>query len=332
MITVTCAIIRNEENEVLIVQRGEATDHPFKWEFPGGKLAENETEEECIIREIKEELSMEVVIIGKLPLVEYDYGHKQIRLIPFICDTLDELPFLSEHIAFKWVMTGDLQSVDFSEADVFVAANYFERIKDDRKPEGQLAQDPPQADLISDAELQSMINNMISMKEADWIATSAIENPAIFRKLLDYSHSPDKKLAFHASWTLSKVCDKFPEIILPFLPQIIDSLGQIDNESTLRSFLRIISLADMGEINNSRHGLLADFCFSQLNSGFSAIAIKAYSMEILYKLSLIYHELASELSASIVILMEDGSAGITSRGRMILKKLAEIPISPKSSH
>ena len=331
MITVTCAIIRNEENEVLIVQRGEETDHPFKWEFPGGKLAENETEEECIIREIKEELSMEIVIVGKLPSVEYDYGHKQIRLIPFICDTLDELPFLSEHIAFRWVMAGEMKSVDFSEADVFVANNYFERIKTGHNHEDHIPQ-YPQSDSIDDTELQSMINNMISMKEADWIATSAIENPAIFRKLLDYSHSPDKKLAFHASWTLSKVCDKFPEIILPFLSQIVDSLGKIDNESTLRSFLRIISLTDMAEINTNRHGLLADFCFIQLNSGFSAVAVKAYSMEILYRLSLIYPELATELSASIVILMEDGSAGITSRGRMILKKLAEIPIGPKSSH
>jgi len=40
MISVTCAVIRNEDNEVLVVQRGEKTDHPFKWEFPGGKLAE----------------------------------------------------------------------------------------------------------------------------------------------------------------------------------------------------------------------------------------------------------------------------------------------------
>ena len=67
MIDVTCAIIRNEDDEVLIVQRGETTDHPFKWEFPGGKLHPDETEEECIIREIKEELSMEIVIVGKLP-------------------------------------------------------------------------------------------------------------------------------------------------------------------------------------------------------------------------------------------------------------------------
>ena len=331
MINVTCAVIRNEEDEILIVQRGEATDHPFKWEFPGGKLAPEETEEDCIIREIDEELSIEVVICGQLPEVEYDYGHKQIKLIPFICDTLDELPFLSEHLAFRWVTANDLLTVDFSEADVFVVNSYLERIKAENLYEEQTISQP--ADTLSDdADLQTMVNNMMSMKEAEWIAISAIENPAIFIKLYEYSHSPDKRLAFRASWTLSKVCDKFPELIYPYLSKIVESLNKIDNESTLRSFLRIISLSDLGKINSRQHGMLADYCFSSLKSGFSAIAVKAYSMDILYRLSLIYPELANELSASIRILMEDGSAGITARGSVILKKLAEIPIRPKSSH
>jgi 8-oxo-dGTP diphosphatase len=99
MIDVTCAVIRNEEDEVLVVQRGGKTDHPFRWEFPGGKLMKDETEEECVIREVKEELSMDVVICKRLNDVVHDYGVKKIRLIPFICDTLDDIPFLSEHIA-----------------------------------------------------------------------------------------------------------------------------------------------------------------------------------------------------------------------------------------
>jgi 8-oxo-dGTP diphosphatase len=329
MIAVTCAVIRNEDDEILVVRRGEATDHPFKWEFPGGKLTPEETEEECILREIEEELSMEIVICGKLTNVEYDYGHKQIRLIPFICDTLDEVPFLSEHVAYKWVKNKDLLSLDFSEADVFVAANYLERTiseKTDKEPFFTR----PDDGLKDDADLQTFINNMMSKKEAEWVATSAIENPAIFIKLIEYSGSADKKLAFRSSWTLTKVCDTIPELIYPYLPQIVENIGNIDNESTLRSFLRIISLSDPGKIDINQHGLLTNFCFGILNSGFSAIAVKAYSMEILYKLSLIYPELANELATSILVLLEDGSAGITARGRLILRKLAEIPIKPGS--
>jgi 8-oxo-dGTP diphosphatase len=327
MIDVTCAIIRNEEDEVLIVQRGSKTDHPFKWEFPGGKVSAGETPEECIIREIEEELAMEIVIVAKLPHVEHDYGFREIRLIPFICDTLEELPFLAEHIAYRWVQPHELASVDFSEADIGVAKNYLEQAgSENRVPQSAAGIGEPA--LTDDEELQSMINRMLSMKEAEWVAVSAIENPAIFRKLLEYSFSDDGRLAFRASWTLTKVCDKYPEIIYPHLNDLVEKLAKLDNESALRSFLRIISLSDIEKISDMNQGMLLDQCFSLLRSGFSAIAVKAYSMEILYKLALIYPELANELSTSIRILMEDGSAGITSRGKMVLKKLADIPIIP----
>jgi 8-oxo-dGTP diphosphatase len=330
MISVTCAVIRNEEDEVLVVQRGETTDHPLKWEFPGGKLATGETKEECIIREVDEELSMNIVICKKLPEVEYDYGHKKINLIPFICDTLDELPFLSEHLAYKWLPASDLKLVDFSEADVIVAENYLQSIGNENITKVEPIVETAQA-LSDDLDLQAMVNNLMSMKEAEWVATSAIENPAIFRRLFEYSKSSDKKLAFRASWTLTKVCDKFPDIIYPYLSQIVDILGSIDNESALRSFLRILSFSDTEKIDKHQHGILADFCFNMLKSGFSAIAIKAYSMEILYRLALIYPELGNELSACINMLQGEGSAGIKARGHMIMKKLAEIPLGSEST-
>lgn len=325
MIDVTCAVIRNEDNEILIVQRGEKTDHPFKWEFPGGKTTREETPEECIIREVSEELSMDIVICGNLLPVEYDYGHKQIRMIPFICDTLDELPLLAEHLAYRWLPPEDLINVDFSEADILVANQYVGSFKGDISHEDEVKSDKVQA-ALEDRELQTMINGMMSMQEADWVATSAVENPAIFLKLLEYSYTTDRKLAFRASWTLTKVCDKYPEMIYPYLSEIIETLPKFDNESVQRSFLRILSLSNLENLNGRHHGLLADYSFAALNSGLSAIAIKAYTMEILYKLSLIYPELANELASSIRILMEDGSAGIIAKGKAILKRITEIPL------
>ncbi len=322
MINVTCAIIRNEDCEVLVVQRGEQTDHPFKWEFPGGKIAPGESEEDCIIREISEELSIDIVICSRLEPIEYDYGIKQIFLIPFVCDTLNDLPLLSEHIAYKWLPLEKLAAVDYSEADLIVATEYLSVINgDSHPPEGVRAE---QHSDINDAELKSMINTMMSRQEAEWIATSAIDNPAIFNKLFEFSSSSDKKLAFRASWTLTKVCDKFPALMHPHLSKIIGMLEGIDNESSQRSFLRILSLADFKMIPQNLYGVLADHCFKSLNSGFSAIAIKAYSMEILYKLCVIYPELAHELYASVNILQGEASAGVKARGQLILKKLTDI--------
>lgn len=322
MIKVTCAIIRNDENEVLVVQRGEQSDHPLKWEFPGGKIKEGETEEECIIREIKEELLMEIVICGRLAPVGYDYGMKNIILIPFICDTLEELPVLTEHVDFKWIAAEGLNNVDFAEADLLVVSQYLD-IADKSTREKETGSETDQASEI-DNDLQEMINSMMSTQEAEWIATSAIDNPAIFLKLLEYSYKPERKLAFRASWTLSKVFDRYPDLIKPHLSGIVERLSSIDNESTQRSFLRILSLSDLNQFSVKHHGILADHCFKALSSGFSAIAIKAYSMEIIYRLALIYPELSNELAASINMLQGEGSAGIIARGRIILKKLSEI--------
>ena len=328
MIDVTCAIIRNEDNQILVVRRGESTDHPMKWEFPGGKQVPGETEEECIIREIHEELSIEIVICGRLPEVEHDYGHKKIRLIPFVCDTLDDMPFLTEHVAFKWIDIKDLMIPDYLEADIIVAKNYLDSIEDEKIRITKSNALPPDR-LSENTDLQQIVNNMMSMQEAEWVAASAIDNPAVINQLFEYSLSSDKRLAFRASWVLSKVCDRFPEIIYPYLEQIVENLNKLDNESALRSFLRIISLSDLEILNARQQGFLADLCFNKLNSGFSAIAVKAFTMEILYKLSRIYPGLANELFTSITVLMEDGSPGITARGRTILRKLAGRPVKPK---
>jgi hypothetical protein len=273
---------------------------------------------------------MDIVICNSLKAVEYDYGYIQIRLIPFICDTLDELPLLSEHVDFKWVSPGDLTGVNLCEADVLVAGQYiyltgpeFGNGKHDTQPSVQ-------AD-VDDRELQEMINSMMSMQEAEWVATSALENPVIFNKLLEYSCGNDSKLAFRASWTLTKVGDKYPEIFDPYLNPLVETLLKIDNEGVGRCFLRILSLSGMEKLDDKHQGLLADYCFGALGSGESAIAIKVYSMEILYNLSLIYPQLANELAASVRILMEDGSAAIVSRGNMILKRITEIPLDRQSS-
>jgi 8-oxo-dGTP diphosphatase len=320
MIVVTCAIIRNEENQILVVRHTENSDHPLKWEFPGGKIDSGETEEECIIREIKEELSIDIVICDRLLPVEHNYGTKEIRLIPFVCDTLDEMPVLTEHKEFRWIEIRELKSIDFTEADIPVSEEYAELFGDSSNILPVETRKNDQEN-IDDPDLKDMIISLMGRQGAEYVANLAIENASVFKKLLDYSVTGNKKLAFKSSWTLTKVCDKYPELIDPYLPDIISRINDFDNESIQRSFMRIISMKDMNKIDNRFHGILTDYCFSKLNSGFSAIAIKAYSMEILFNLTSIYPELANELIPAIQLLTEDGSAGILARGKMIMKKL-----------
>ena len=125
MIKVSCAIIVNAQNQVLVTQRSALMPLPLKWEFPGGKIEENETAEECLIREIKEELNIEIEITFSLPPNDHQYPDKLIRLIPFICRQKDGEIILKEHAGYKWLDAKDLLDLDWAEADVGVVEEYL---------------------------------------------------------------------------------------------------------------------------------------------------------------------------------------------------------------
>ena len=116
MIEVSCAIIM-KDSKILAVQHGSGSSHPWKWEFPGGKIHPDETAAQCIIREIEEELRIRIEVRKQLESIEFDYGNKQIRLIPFIGIIASGDIILTEHVAKYWFSFDQWQTIDWSEAD-----------------------------------------------------------------------------------------------------------------------------------------------------------------------------------------------------------------------
>lgn len=116
---VACAIIVDGDM-VLATQRSHYMPHPYKWEFPGGKLLTGETPEACIIREIREELGVEISVIQLLPSVRHVDSKNAIKLIPFICTIRKGEISLTEHRLYRWVHRSNLFELDWLEADVEV--------------------------------------------------------------------------------------------------------------------------------------------------------------------------------------------------------------------
>ena len=119
-VEVVCAIIVNSKNEVFCCKRGPGALEGF-WEFPGGKVEPNETLEETIIREIKEELSSTVKPIKYVGSVYHEYNNIEkpfaITLHGYVCDLIEGELSLSEHTEKKWVAKKDLAALEFAEAD-----------------------------------------------------------------------------------------------------------------------------------------------------------------------------------------------------------------------
>lgn len=116
MIEACCALIRNG-HEFLAVQHCAKGSHPLQWEFPGGKRISGESRKQCIIREIQEELQVFVEIESELLSVEYDYGSKKIRLIPFVCRIVSGDIELTEHHAMSWFQLNNWEIFDWAAAD-----------------------------------------------------------------------------------------------------------------------------------------------------------------------------------------------------------------------
>lgn len=116
MLDVTCAIIRKGD-QILAMQRGPHPTYPFKWEFPGGKLDPGETLEECILREIQEELGVVIRILGTMDFVEVQHATRGIRLFPFLAEIVEGEVALIEHNDLRWGLPAELEGLDWGEGD-----------------------------------------------------------------------------------------------------------------------------------------------------------------------------------------------------------------------
>ena len=114
-VKVVAAIIIHE-NKIFATQRGYGE---FKdgWEFPGGKVEPGETPQEALVREIKEELDIEIKVKDFLETVEYDYPGFHLSMDCFFCTIKSGELVLKEHEAAKWLTMETLDSVDWLPAD-----------------------------------------------------------------------------------------------------------------------------------------------------------------------------------------------------------------------
>jgi 8-oxo-dGTP diphosphatase len=124
-ILVACALIRDALGNILATQRSMFMSLPLKWEFPGGKVESGETDEEAVVREILEELSIDILVIKRLEEVRHEYPDLIVTLIPFLCSITDGQLKLNEHHAFNWISPVNLLDLDWAEADIPVVKNYL---------------------------------------------------------------------------------------------------------------------------------------------------------------------------------------------------------------
>ena len=127
MIRVTAAIIESG-NKILIAKR-KSEDDIFGglWEFPGGKIEAGETPEECMARELKEELEIEVKV-GKLIISnKHRYPNGIFELLTYKVEHISGNFVLNDHDEVKWITIDEISNYDFPPANIPII-NYLKKI------------------------------------------------------------------------------------------------------------------------------------------------------------------------------------------------------------
>ena len=120
-----------QNDKLLICQRPKFKEHPLKWEFPGGKIKNDESNKEALIREINEELSIN--IINYEDLISYNFNYKDLNKTVFInfylINTFSGKVLNNFHKELKWIEIKDIREYDFLEGDLkiieYISSNDF---------------------------------------------------------------------------------------------------------------------------------------------------------------------------------------------------------------
>lgn len=122
---VTAAVI-SHQGKILITQRPFDDAHGGLWEFPGGKQKPGESLEQCLVREIAEELNIRIDVTKHLFRVDHQYDHVHITLHVFLCQVQDGVPECKQVQDWKWIEFSEMDRYEFTEADRKV----IERLKE----------------------------------------------------------------------------------------------------------------------------------------------------------------------------------------------------------
>ncbi len=125
MKNVTAAIII-QGNKVFIARRAPYEKHPGSWEFPGGKVENGESPEDCLYRELFEEFCIESQVKGLFAESFYQYPTGAIRLLAYFVEIIDGSFVLSVHDDYAWVEYKDLLKYDLLPADIPIAQKLME--------------------------------------------------------------------------------------------------------------------------------------------------------------------------------------------------------------
>ncbi len=161
-----------------------------------------------------------------------------------------------------------------------------------------------------------MIEN--SRRNADLIADLVLRRTELFGELIRIYLKNEEPVSRRAAWVADVVTERQPDLLNPFIEEIVTHLRTFTHDGMKRESLKMLIHSPLPEQNL---GQLITICFDWLTSGKESVAVKMFSMEILYRISQQEPEVKKELADSIEWRMQEEAPGFRAHGKKLLKRL-----------
>ena len=158
----------------------------------------------------------------------------------------------------------------------------------------------------------------LSRRHVEYVAHCIGDNEKEFARLMDIALYGKEPVVQRAAWAMDACLEKHPELLSPFVETIIDALPEFTNNGVKRQMVKALSVR---EIPEKYEGEMVNLSFHWLQSPDTPVAIKVHCMQILANITERHPDLAEELRTVIMEQIPRNSAGFSSRGRKILKKI-----------
>lgn len=159
-----------------------------------------------------------------------------------------------------------------------------------------------------------------SRKTADRAVKIVGNDPERFKIVLDFALQDKPQFAMRASRVVNLVANQYPELLEPYIFELAKNLHKFKSIGLKRGIAKAFSEQNF-KYDEDSAGWLVNICFEWLNDPGEAIALKIYSMEILYRISNSYPEIKPELISSIENEIPKNFPSIRGRGKRLLKRL-----------
>ena len=166
--------------------------------------------------------------------------------------------------------------------------------------------------------LKAQILGVKRKTEAQLIATQVVDGRHSIEELMSLFFSDDWVICQKTSWAITMIADKDPDILLPYIPRMIDQLSRANHDAVIRNTIRTWQVMTIPE---EYEGPIYDQCFEYFADPSYAVAIRVFAMTVCTNIAMRHPSLAQEIMPIIEDNWDHSTAAWRSRGRKELKRL-----------